>query len=240
MIIGLSGKIGVGKNYLGEKIIGKQLYDNYDKLKINFISFGDLVKYEVGIRYDERLHDDNIDISIFNNIYKDLFIDKTKKSRKMLQLYATEHGRNGGDITIDDMTLYNNKNMWVNGVYMQIKNILEKSYDKKMEVFIICDIRFINEIEFIKKIGGNVIRINAPIRNREKIIEELVKKSSNKTYLDDDVIAIQNHISETILDNYDNYDYTIDNEIGNENNVNLKIKKIINEILEKSKNNQIK
>jgi len=47
-IVGLSGKIGSGKNYIGEKILGQKLYDmGYN---VHSIAFADQLKYEVACR----------------------------------------------------------------------------------------------------------------------------------------------------------------------------------------------
>ncbi len=259
MIIGLSGKIGVGKNHIGEQIIGKKLYDlGY---KINFLSFGDLIKYEIGSRYDNIMNLDNL-----NNVHKILFLEKTKESRKILQLYATEYGRNGKNIRIDDATLYNNKHMWSKGLYLQMQNILHKSYDKSKEIFIICDVRFINEVEFIKMINGCVIRINANNRNHDKIITELTNSlnptteiineffSHNRDKIINDITnplnsitevvngivdelcynRMKNHVSETELDNYKEFDYVIDNDYTNidiDKNINDIFTSLLNKII---------
>ncbi|AYV80220.1 MAG: hypothetical protein Gaeavirus17_6 [Gaeavirus sp.] len=66
-IIGFSGKIGVGKNYIGEKIFGKKLYDlGYT---IHTISFADQLKYELGSKYK---HGD-LDIVKLDETYDGLF-----------------------------------------------------------------------------------------------------------------------------------------------------------------------
>lgn len=77
-----------------------------------------------------------------------------------------------------------------------INRIIEdiKVYSKFFDVIIIGDARFVEEIEDIKNNFCNVISVN--IRRENKDL--LTKKE-------------QLHITETALDNYENYDYVIEN-----------------------------
>lgn len=77
-----------------------------------------------------------------------------------------------------------------------INRIIEdiKVYSKFFDVIIVGDARFIEEIEDIKNNFSNVVSIN--IRRENKDL--LTKKE-------------QLHITETALDNYENYDYIIEN-----------------------------
>ena len=76
-LIGLSGKLGSGKNYIAEKIISPHFRDLYNIL---IIGFGDQVKNELYAR----------DLAL---TYDLLYDKKTYESRNKLQQYATEHGR---------------------------------------------------------------------------------------------------------------------------------------------------
>jgi phosphomevalonate kinase len=173
-IIGLSGKMGCGKNYIAEKI----LYSHYkDKYNILIIGFGDLVKAELYAR-DKTLS------------YDELYDKKTFESRKKLQEYATENGRNkyGFD-------------MWIRGLDIQIE-----TFNKRHEnaLIIICDVRFKNECEYIKSKGGTIIRIISNNRTLDRYKQEgnnEIEKINN----------IKNHSSETELDNY-NFDHIIYND----------------------------
>lgn len=77
-----------------------------------------------------------------------------------------------------------------------INRIIEdiKVYSKFFDVIIIGDARFIEEIEDIKNNFSNALSVN--IRRENKDL--LTKKE-------------QLHITETALDNYENYDYVIEN-----------------------------
>jgi hypothetical protein len=59
--------------------------------------------------------------------------------------------------------------------------------------FIVTDVRFSNEVEYIKRSGGVLIYINAPQRNYNRL--------SRESHGDPNIIAkLANHISECDLD----------------------------------------
>ena len=176
MLIGLSGKMGVGKNYISENIIPNILEKVMQNVRIFPISFADQIKVELAIR-DNTL------------TYENLFIHKTNETRDKLQKYGTEVGRSkyGEDI-------------WIKSVEMWMKIFNDRVPKKDNLVFIISDVRFKNEAEWIEKNNGLLIRIKAPNRNIKRIVEEKI-----------DISKI-NHISEIDLD-----DYNFNNIINNDN-----------------------
>jgi len=173
-IIGLSGKLGSGKNYIAEKVIAPYFTDKYNIL---IIGFGDQVKNELYAR----------DLQL---TYDQLYDHKTHESRKKLQEYATEYGRDKY-----------NKNMWIRGLDMQIQTFCKRS--PKECLIIICDVRFLNEIEYIKANNGILFRIVSPCRTELRYWQE----SSN----DLEYQKISKHLSEIDVDNY-NFDYIIKND----------------------------
>jgi len=77
-------------------------------------------------------------------------------------------------------------NIWVNALFAD--------YSKDSN-WIITDVRFPNEAKAIKDKGGILIRINRP------------------QYLDNGLVIRKNeHLSETSLDDYDKFDYVIEND----------------------------
>lgn len=165
-LIGLSGKMGSGKNYIAEKVIAPYFADKYNIL---IIGFGDQVKNELYAR-DEKL------------TYDLLYDNKTFESRKKLQEYATENGRDKY-----------NKDMWVRGLDIQIETFAKRS--PKLPMIIVCDVRFINEANYIRNKGGILFRIKAPQRTQIRYWKEAngdIEKFNN----------ICNHSSETELDTY--------------------------------------
>ena len=79
-----------------------------------------------------------------------------------------------------------NENVWVNSLLLEIEN--------NPGNYIISDCRFKNEADAIKKMGGKIIRINRPINP----IAENSKRDLN-------------HPSETSMDDYEKFDFVIEN-----------------------------
>lgn len=126
--------------------------------------------------------------------YEEVFHKKTEKSRIALQKRGTEEGRN----------VYGEM-IWVNVLNTWIKVLSERGIKR----VIIGDVRFKNEANAIKKIGGYLININAPKRNKEKLLQE--SNGDMEIYN-----QISNHISENDLDNYNKFDLILNND-NNEN-----------------------
>jgi hypothetical protein len=135
-----------------------------------------------------------VNVMTKNNInFESVYINKTNETRNLLQKEGTEFGRNtlGDDIWIRYL------DNWVN-VYNS----------RGITDFICSDVRFVNEIEYIKRKGGIIIKIDAPKRNLERLLQE--------SRGDPEILnKLKNHISECELDNLsnDNYDLIIKNDI---------------------------
>ena len=71
-----------------------------------------------------------------------------------------------------------------------------KLYEKSYEYVIISDVRSVNEIEYIKANYLNVVTIRV---NAKESTRKLTEKEKE-------------HITETELDNYNNFDYVIEND----------------------------
>jgi len=213
-VIGISGKMGCGKNYIAEKIIGQLLNDlGYN---ISFLAFADLLKYEIGSRIENINNIEEIQNKMDKNYYN-LFVEKDSNTRNILQKYGTENGREAKNKKIEDITLYYDENIWIKGLYLMMKNIYEKVYNKQKHIFIITDVRFINEADFIKSLNGKIIRVNAINRNINRINQEvqkyLITHQDNKENIDINNIKnkLSSHKSETELDNY-NFDFILNND----------------------------
>ena len=185
-IIGLSGKLGSGKNYIAEKIIAPSFIDKYNIL---IIGFGDQVKQELYARNTELTYDL-------------LYDNKTHESRKKLQTYATENGRDKY-----------NEDMWIRGIDMQIETFQRRSCKNTM--IIICDVRFINEAEYIKSKNGLLFRIEAPLRTQTRYWKE----AGGNLQIHQ---SISGHASETNLDKY-----KFDTIISNNTEINTDFLNII-------------
>ena len=190
ILIGLSGKMGVGKDYIAHNIL--MPYLEKKNIKTLMIAFADQIKVNTSVKHN---------INLF-----DMYDTKNENIRRLLQKEGTENGRDKyGD------------NIWINYV-----DKWTDIYSKRgIQAFIIMDVRFKNEADYIKSKNGLLIRIEAPLRNKERIINE---KNS---------LEIQKHISEIDLDDY-KFDNIINNDyISNEENelLNKDVKNQIYEII---------
>ena len=169
--IGICGKMGTGKDYIASNII--MPYIETILLKKGIIwSLADQLK---------------VNAMVENNVkYEELYITKTKESRKLLQEKGTEMGRN-----------ILGKDIWVQYLDAWSKVLQHKGY----EFVIIPDIRFIEEIEYIKRKHGLVFKIEAPSRNKQRI-----EKEEN--------FETQFHASEISLDDvsHDCFDFIVNND----------------------------
>jgi len=192
-VLGISGKAGVGKDFISSRLIAPMLFENKRFIQL---SFADHFKYEAIVK--DKLSRDKV------------FGKKDEKTRKILQNYGTELGRNKyGD------------NIWLNIVR---EKILQES-ERGINHFIITDVRFPNEKNFIEsEMNGFVIRIVAPDRHLKRLQEE---SSDEKVQQ-----IIANHPSETSLDNQE-FKYELDNSQTNLYNVPKQLQNIVVEIEKK-------
>lgn len=141
-IIGITGKLGSGKNYI-----------------VNNIILPVLKKIQSDDRYLEIAFADQIKINVMtkNNInYADVYESKTQESRQLLQNEGTEVGRNM------------DKNIWVN----YLDNWITINNARGVSVFIISDCRFLNEFNYVKDNNGIIIKVVAPSRNNLCLLKE--------------------------------------------------------------------
>lgn len=114
--------------------------------------------------------------------HEEVFVTKPPHVRKILQEEGTERGR-----------LVYGENLWTS-ISMEWMTLLNESWG--VNNFFVPDVRFHNEAEFIKSNGGVLLRVHAPQRaNNSKLNEEARK-----------------HPSEIDLDNYEGFDYIINND----------------------------
>jgi len=129
--------------------------------------------------------------------YDSIFHAKDHKSRIALQKYGTEMRDKYGP------------HIWVTYLH----NWIKMHTDRGFRTFIITDLRYPNEFNWLKALGGITIRIDAPQRN----LDELKKETADDP---DKMKEISTHSSEIALDNYlDQFDYIINNDYGHEMSV---------------------
>jgi hypothetical protein len=180
-IIGISGKIGSGKDtfaeLLAEQLVGKvERHALADKLRL-------ITEIVSGVRMSIT-HEVNKpfcnEIRNYTQDQKNIVIKQFNKTiGETLQLVGTDLFRNNYDTDI-----------WV-------KSFFNEELDKKLndgKIIVVPDVRFINEADYILQEGGYLIRLEGdPMGVRENSLRDL------------------NHISETDLDNYTKFDKVIYN-----------------------------
>lgn len=144
------------------------------------------------------------------------FVEKDEHTRKVMQRVGTEDGRNvyGADI-------------WVR--YVLEWMIVHASRGVKR--FFIPDVRFHNEFDFVKELGGTMIRVNAPKRNRLALEREAAKGTGTPE-------SIGSHQSETELDSGREFDYIIDNDIDSPS-VFIQVRDMVRDMREKKKDDLV-
>ena len=190
LIIGLSGKFGSGKDFIGKNVLAEYLKKYYPNIIVNFLSFADPLKLYVIKKYSLTQED----------VYPPSGYNKTEYIREILQ----KEGEFYRDISTD---------YWIQ-LYDQMIKTFEES---GTHVLITCDVRFPNEMEYIRSRNGLICKVYAPNRTYKTTNKELMK-----------------HESECGLDHIrdEQYDYIfINNEyLSNVNEAELKYKDFLKRI----------
>ena len=180
----------MGHQGVGKNYIADLLLKNLPTKNTIIIAFADHFKVDCICKH--------------NCDYNKVFGEKDYETRRLLQKVGTEEGRNKFG-----------ENIWINVVETWIKLLNERGVNR----FIISDVRFVNEAEWVKKMNGILIKIDAPKRFRIR----LEKETNNNEEL---INQIKNHKSEIMIDEYKEYDILIKNDLDD----NLEIEKIIEKI----------
>lgn len=182
MLIAVSGKIGSGKDAFADKII--QHYKKYNIIFENKKFAYDLkfiVSYLTGLSMDDVM------------------------SREGKLKYLPEWGMTVGEMQqkIGTEAIRNNlhKDAWVLSLFSK--------YNPEVDNWVVSDVRFLNEANYIKKMGGLLIRLNG-----------------DPTSLRANDQRDMNHASEVELDNYDGFDLVFENKPPIEN-----LDRIINDVV---------
>jgi hypothetical protein len=177
MLIGICGKLGVGKDFITTNYIIPLLEKRGGKYLQ--LAFADQIKVNV--------------MSKKNIPYEDVYENKTTESRILLQNEGTEERNRIG------------QNIWTD----YLDNWIKVFKSRSIEHFIISDVRFRNELDYIKKNNGILIKIIAPKRNLKRLMNE---SNGNQEVID----QISSHRSECDLDNVDDsmFDIVIYNDPG--------------------------
>jgi hypothetical protein len=148
MIIGLVGFAGSGKNTVAD-ILRQDFY--YQPL-----AFADAVKDAVSVIFDwdrDLLEGDTTESRTFRETEDQWWSAKLGYKvtpRFMLQLMGTEAGR---DVF--------GQNLWIASLEKSLKRYIDHYDEMGMESdFVITDVRFPNEIESIRNMGGKIVQVS--------------------------------------------------------------------------------
>lgn len=173
VIIGVSGKLGTGKDTFSNYMVDDIKRKNNDDLKYNItnkLSFGKLIDYSGQIFYKKIAFADPIKQMAkiaFPMLVDDDLWGPSKNRLKVLPDY--KNPKTGEMLSVRDILQFigqwgreTNPDCWVNaGLGMTdeyIRKNKEVTKGKKI-CFIFTDVRFKNEKNAIEKMGGHVIRI---------------------------------------------------------------------------------
>ena len=181
----------MGHQGVGKNYIADVLLKNLPKKNSVIIAFADHFKVDCICKH--------------NCDYNKVFGEKDYETRRMLQKVGTEEGRN-----------VFGENIWINITETWIKLLNERGVER----FIISDVRFKNEADWIKKMNGILVKIVAPNRYRMR----LERETNNNEEL---INQIKNHKSEIMIDEFSEYDIQIKNDIDDNLDIDNLIKKLI-------------
>lgn len=200
ILIGMSGKIASGKDSIGEALMNKLVPSHVQisfgqvlKTELNFIieqilkdtdySF-DQMKVDMGIEEKFRFQGVEVLHSLVLDKRDGLLVDawtKTPGVRVALQVMGTGIRREQND------------NYWVD----KVENLIESHPD---EAVLVTDVRFPNELDLIHRFGGYSVRLD---------IDPDVQKK--RLFKRDGYYLITHDISETALDDRDDFFIRVDN-----------------------------
>lgn len=204
-IIGVSGKIGSGKNYLAQKVSSKLKSLGYSTAESSFAlhlkdELDTIIQHSKNALDNKTSFEDVVtliskeikmpkkDVAMLMRIIeKDVEMDSTitahsrKKSiRVALQKLGTEVRRS------------KDENYWVKAFHKDLPNV---------DFVLVTDVRFPNEADSIKDKNGFVIRLEIPA----EVIEERVQHRDGIQYPEE----VKQHPSETSLDDYPRFDMVV-------------------------------
>ena len=127
--------------------------------------------------------------------------EKDYETRKLLQITGTEEGRDKYG-----------KDIWIK----TLENWVKVLNSRGIERFIISDVRFANEAEWVKSMGGTLIKISSPQRYQERLMKECSKSDKLGTSLEQRMKELMEHSSEKEIDTVRTFDFEIKNDPGDE------------------------
>ena len=153
LVIGLSGKMGSGKDFIAKHFIHAYLKKHFPQLDIVFLSFADVLKMQVLEKYSNTSWDE---------VYPPEYIPKTEHIRKLLQFE--------GNLMRETDPKY-----WIR-LFDNWARLMQR---KGCHILIVADVRFPLEQNYIlHDYKGMVCKVSAPQRTYHTHDSKLMKDVS--------------------------------------------------------------
>lgn len=185
-VLGFTGTLGSGKDFVAD-MARRHLFPGET---VQNVSFADLLKFNTMLLGEDdyggsataALCGGNATLDMVEERYTDFFSAKPEHVRRQMQNYG-------------ERLRSKHPKVWVHGLYA---HMLHQHRVNGVTVFLISDLRFPKEAEFVQEVGGTVIKVHAPRRSA----------GVGSGYTDP---AVKAHISETLVEMI-SADYTLDND----------------------------
>jgi hypothetical protein len=192
LIIGIAGKIGVGKTTTSDYLEQKYSFSEY--------SFAEPIK-KIGLAFGFESH------QLYGTQRQKMEVNEHwgVSARHFLQKFGTDICRDVMPTIIPDMKFGDSGTPWIRLFEIHVAKLVKEN---PHACIVISDVRFVNEAEAIQKMGGYVFRID-----REEKIETDEKTASHAS--ETELMKIN---ADLILDNSGTKDTlyaTLDSVIGN-------------------------
>lgn len=197
VVLGMSGKMGVGKNYVSDKylvpMMMKRMMEERGVSVIPiYLSFALFLKSSV-------LATDTTNEWTYDN----LFCQKTKASRTKLQTHGLAMRTNREDVFIRYVHTFMTYQL------QQLAELPESIRRSTLVMFIVQDVRFQNELNYVQSIPHSVVvRVHAPARNQARIHQE----QSNATHVSETQLDDCRFEFDGVIFNDPVYDFTVENQ----------------------------
>ncbi len=152
-IIGVSGKMGSGKDYIAKNFLVPSLKRSGKRPMI--LAFADILKTICADRYMLS--------------YEELFLEKNEDVRAMMQRTADQVKR---DFSPDFF------------IYALEIEMYKNHHRNDIDTFVITDVRYESEVEWIRTMGGKVVRVEPSRHHPIPIIKSATHLHSSETELD--------------------------------------------------------
>lgn len=197
VVVGISGKIGSGKNYLADRLI-----EEYSRrgLKAGFSSFATPLKAELS-QIIQSLPGPDESIAASYNM-------PLKQAQKLRELLAADYAARGLSLTAYDRTEGVRRALQYLGTDIRRAvdqqywvNLFKRAVDRTLDFALVTDVRFPNEADAMIDMSGVILRLEVP----EEVILDRTRNRDGLLY-SAEALA---HPSETALDDYPKFDFVI-------------------------------